>query len=360
MLPSFPTAKSAGCISPCKTKHTHCPARTICTGQCRLKEYDNVKIAFRHVPFTPEQIYVLKRIASEAGHETIWCPDRVLPELSAIEDCEVLMGYFPPDMLKSLPRLKWIQTPSAGVEKLCGDLYANDDVVLTNCSGAFGVAISEYMITGVLMLMRLMPAYLANQRAHIWKCMGNCRSIYGSTVTVVGMGDIGTKFATRMKALGATVRGVRRSASPCPDCFDAVYTSDRICEAVAGADVVAMCVPGTREAQKLVSAECIAAMRPDAILVNCGRGATLDEEALICALQEKCLGGAVLDVAAVEPLPAQSPLWDMENVIITPHISGHDDDPVNYTSIFEIFRDNLTRYLNHEPLRHVVDRSRGY
>ena len=319
-----------------------------------------MKIAFRHVPFTPEQISTLKQLAASAGYETVWCPDHERPELSAIQDCEVLMGYFPPDMLRSLPRLKWIQTPSAGVEKLCGDLYANNDVVLTNCSGAFGVAISEYMITGILMLMRLMPAYLSNQHAHIWKCMGNCRSIYGSTVTVIGMGDIGTKFATRMKALGATVRGVRRSISAKPDCFDAVYTSDRVCEAVAGADVVAMCVPGTREAQKLVSADCIAAMRSDAILVNCGRGSTLDEESLIRALQEKRLGGAVLDVATVEPLPADSPLWDMENVIITPHISGHDDDPVNYSSIFEIFKENLSRYLNHEPLIHVVDRSRGY
>lgn len=174
------------------------------------------------------------------------------------------------------------------------------------------------------------------------------------------MGDIGTKFAARMKALGATVRGVHRSNRPAPDCFDEVYTSDRICEAVAGADVVAMCVPGTKDAQKLVSAECIAAMRPDAILVNCGRGSTLDEEALIRALQEKKLGGAVLDVANVEPLPADSPLWDMENVVITPHISGHDDDPVNCASIFEIFKENLTRYIKHEPLTHVVDRSRGY
>jgi len=319
-----------------------------------------VKIAFRHVPFTPDQIAELNAMAASAGYETVWCPSRVVPELSSIQDCEVLMGYFPPDMLKSLPNLKWVQTPAAGVERLCGDIYPNDDVVLTNCSGAFGVAISEYMLTGTLMLMRLMPAYMKNQGQHIWKCMGTCRSVYGSTITVVGMGDIGTKFAERVKALGATVRGVRRSLGEKPACFDEVYTSDRIVEAVKDADVVAMCLPGTKAAQKLVSAECIAAMRPDTIVVNCGRGATLDEEALIKALQEGKLGGAVMDVATVEPLPADSPLWDMENVIITPHISGHDDDPVNYASIFAIFKENLTRYLNKQPLTHVVDRSRGY
>lgn len=319
-----------------------------------------MKIAFRHVPFNAEQIAELNALAASAGYETVWCPDRVIPELSTIENCEVLMGYFPPDMLKSLPKLKWVQTPAAGVERLCGDIYASDDVVLTNCSGAFGVAISEYMLTGTLMLMRLMPAYMKNQGQHIWKCMGTCRSIYGSKVVVVGMGDIGTKFAQRVKALGAYVRGVRRSAGEKPECFDEVYTSDRIVEAVADADVVAMCLPGTKAAQKLVSAECIANMRPDTIIVNCGRGATLDEEAMIKALQEGKLGGAVLDVFTTEPLPTDSPLWDMENVILTPHISGHDDDPVNIVSIFAIFKENLTRYLNKQPLTHVVNRSRGY
>lgn len=318
------------------------------------------KIAFRHVPFTPDQIEELKSMAAAAGYETVWCPDRVIPELDTIQDCEILMGYFPPDMLKSLPGLKWVQTPAAGVERLCGDLYANDDVVLTNCSGAFGVAISEYMLTGLLMLLRLMPAYMKNQHAHIWKCMGTCRSVYGSTITVVGMGDIGTKFAQRAKALGATVRGVRRSLGEKPECFDEVYSSDRICEAVTDVDAVVMCLPGTKAAQKLVSAEAIACMRPDTIIVNCGRGATLDEEAMIKALQEGKLGGAVMDVATVEPLPADSPLWDMENVIITPHISGHDDDPVNFSSIFAIFKENLTRYFAQQPLTHVVDRSRGY
>lgn len=319
-----------------------------------------MEIAFRHVTFTTEQIAELNQIVASAGYETYWGSDGAQPELSDIGDCEALMVDFPANLFRSMPNLKWVQTPAAGVEKLCGDFYANADVVLTNCSGAFGVVISEYMITGMLMLVSLRPAYLANQHKHTWKMMGTCRSIYGSTITVIGMGDIGTKFAARMKALGATVRGVHHTNRPAPDCFDEVYTSDRICEAVAGVDVVAMCVPGTKDAQKLVFAECIAAMRPDAILLNCGRGSTLDEEALICALQQKKLGGAVLDVANVEPLPADSPLWDMENVVITLHISGYDDDPVNCASIFKIFKDNLTRYIKHEPLTHVVDRSHGY
>lgn len=319
-----------------------------------------MKIIFRHVPFNDQQRQTLTAMVEAAGREALWCPHDELPSPVDLQDCEVLMGYYPPELFRSAPALKWVQTPAAGVDRICGDIYPSDEVVLTNCSGAFGVSIAEYMISGLLMLMRHMPAYSKNQRAHVWESAGVCRSIQGSNITVIGMGDVGTKFAQRAKALGARVRGVRRAAGPLPEGFDEEYTSDRICEAVRGADAVVMCLPGTKSAQKLVSAECIAQMRPDAILVNCGRGTTLDEEALIDALRTGRLGGAVLDVFAVEPLPADSSLWDMDNVVLTPHIAGNDNDPINSCMIYDIFRENLSRYLSGQPLTHVVDRTRGY
>ena len=119
-----------------------------------------MKIAFRHVPFTPAQRAELDEMARAGGYEEL-------------KDCEVMMGYFPPALLPELPALKWLQTPAAGVDKLCGNIFARDDAVLTNCSGAFGVAIAEYMVTGILMLMRLMPEYASNQQHHVWKCMGS-------------------------------------------------------------------------------------------------------------------------------------------------------------------------------------------
>lgn len=147
-------------------------------------------------------------MARAGGYETLWCADGATPQAEELKDCEVLMGYFPPALLPELPALKWLQTPAAGVDKLCGNIFARDDAVLTNCSGAFGVAIAEYMVTGILMLMRLMPEYASNQQHHVWKCMGSCRSIYGSTITVVGMGDIGSRFAHVAKAM----------APPCAAC----------------------------------------------------------------------------------------------------------------------------------------------
>ena len=318
-----------------------------------------MKIAFRHVPFSQQQADSLDALARGAGYETIWYAAGVTPTAEELSGCEVLMGYFPPDLIGQLPALKWVQTPAAGVEKLCGNIYKSPDVVLTNCSGAFGVAISEYMLTGLLMVMRNMPAYMDNQKKHIWKGMGLCRSIYGSRITVVGMGDIGAKFAARAKALGAYVRGVRRSPRGVPENFDEVFASAQLAEAVRDVDAVVMCLPGTRETTGMISEEVIAAMNPRTIVVNCGRGYTVDQGALTRALQEKRIAAAVLDVAEVEPLPADSPLWDMDNVVLTPHISGHDDDPINAESIYEIFKENLTRYLAGEPLNHTVDRSRG-
>ena len=319
-----------------------------------------MRIAFRHVPFSAEQRSCLDQIAAGAGYETRWFENGEAPTVDALRDCEILMGYFPPDLLRSLPALRWVQTPAAGVERLCGDIYARDDVVLTNGSGAFGIAIAEYMLTGLLMLMRNMPAYMANQRRHVWKGAGECRSICGSRITVVGMGDIGRKFAARAKALGASVRGVRRNPDGVPADFDEVFGASQLGEAVRGVDAVVLALPGTRETKALICKEIFDAMSPGTILVNCGRGSTLDQDALIAALREGRLAGAVLDVFAVEPLPEDSPLWDMDNVIVTPHISGHDDDPINAKAIFEIFRDNLLRYTSGRELTHVVDRARGY
>lgn len=319
-----------------------------------------MKIAFRHVPFTDAQKAELTAIAAAAGHETKWLGAQT-PEVADLIDCEALLGYFPPNLFRELPALRWVQTPCAGVERYCGDLYASPDVVLSNCSGAFGIAIAEYMLTGILMLMRLMPAYAENQQAHMWRCAGSCRSIYGSTITVVGMGDIGTRFAERVKALGAHVRGVRRNAAaPAPACYDEVYATAQLCDAVRGADAVALCLPGTPQTSGLIDAEVFAAMGPQTILANCGRGYTVDQAALTAALREGRIAGAVLDVFAAEPLPADDPLWDMLNVIVTPHISGHDDDPINAASIYAIFRENLTRFIAGQPLLHVVDRSLGY
>lgn len=319
-----------------------------------------MKIAFRSTPFTAPQKEVLSALCTSGGYDYKWYEQDEEVLLSDLQDAEVLMGYFPIPLLKELPNLKWQQVPSAGVDSLCGDIYPNDSVILTNSSGAFGIAISEYMLTGVLMLMRNMPAYRKNQRAHIWREEGVSRTICKSVITVVGMGDIGTEFAKRAKALGAHIRGVKRTPGEPNGIYDEVYTTKDFKIAVQNADAVVMSLPATKETRRILSEEILSAMDEKTIIVNCGRGITIDEDALIKALTEKKIAGAVLDVCETEPLHKDSPLWALDNVVITPHISGRDTTPVNAEKIFEIFKENLTRYIEKKPLMNVVDRKIGY
>lgn len=319
-----------------------------------------MKIAFRGTPFTAEQKEILNALCVSGGYEYKWYEKDEEVLFKDLQDAEALMGYFPIPLLKKLSNLKWQQVPSAGVDSLCGDIYPNDSVILTNSSGAFGIAIAEYMLTGVLMLMRNMPTYAKNQRALIWQEEGVSRTIYKSVITVVGMGDIGTEFAKRAKAMGAYIRGVKRTPCPPNEIYDEVYTTKDLKIAVQNADAVVMSLPATKETRRILSEEILSAMDEKTIIVNCGRGITIDEDALIKALTEKKIAGAVLDVCETEPLHKDSPLWALDNVVITPHISGRDTTPVNAEKIFEIFKENLTRYIEKKPLMNVVDRKIGY
>lgn len=318
-----------------------------------------MRISMANVSFTPEQIEAFKRLAVQYGSELVSFEAGTRLTKGQLEEFDALLGYYPPELLPDLPRLRWMQVPSAGVDHLKG---AFDPVrtILTNSSGAFGIVIGEYLTAGLLMLFKKIPAYLKNQREHLWRSEGTAQSVYGSLITVVGLGDIGGSFAERMRMMGARVRGVKRGASEKPEYLEALYTADRLAEAVEGADAVALCLPATQKTTGLLSEEIIRHMKPGAVLLNAGRGATVDEASLIRALQEGRLGGAVLDVTTVEPLPADSPLWDMENVILTPHISGSNTDPVCVNATFEIFQDNLERFLTGKPLCNLVDISMGY
>lgn len=320
------------------------------------------QLGLRAVPFDEGQIAAIKDKAAQHGYELLQLdPKGSYPE-DALKDCELLMGYFPKEMVKKAVNLKWLQSASAGVDKLCDlAMYPNDSVILTNSSGAFGIAIAEYLLTGLLMLMRRMPVYLEQQKRHEWKqAPGGIGSVYGSTVTVIGLGDLGSNFAKRMKALGATVRAVKRTVCEKPEYVDELYTNDKLLEAVKDADVVTMCLPGTPQTEGMVSAEVMAAMKQGAYLLNAGRGKTLNQDALVQNLKSGHLGGAVIDVAVVEPIPADDPIWDLPNIVITPHISGNDNDSLNANLMFDIYMENLDRYFAGEKLRNVIDLKRGY
>jgi phosphoglycerate dehydrogenase-like enzyme len=317
------------------------------------------QLALMGTSFTEAQLAEITETARNAGYQVLALETTTSYPEDILEGCEILVGYFPKKLLRQARSLRWLQLPSAGADRYVGDYYPHGDFVLTNASGVFGSAIAEQLLMGTLMLLRRMPEYSRQQQAHLWNRVGNLRFLKGSTVTILGTGNLGGTFARYCRSLGATVRGVSRSGRE-KDGFDQVYPISERLSAVEGAQVVAACLPLTGETQGLLDGDFFAHMPEGSVFLNVGRGKTVCEAALIQALESGHLAGAMLDVAETEPLPPESPLWDMAEVILTPHVSGSDLDPQNADLIYQIFLDNLHCYLEGKPLQNVVDRNLGY
>lgn len=299
--------------------------------------------------------------AARCGFAVDYYPDGHVPaELAG--QYEVLYGMPDRAALRTFTGLKWFCGNFAGVDAYLDDaLYPSPDVILTNSSGAYGVTIAEHLIMVTLMLLRHASAYVLEAAAHRWGPVLPMRSIMGSTITVVGTGDIGTAFAQRAKALGAAhIRGVHRTNKVLPRCFDESYAVEDLDFALAGADIVVLCVPGTKETEHLITRERLGLLKKTSVLINVGRGSVLDQDALMEVLNSGKIAGAALDVTNPEPLPPEHPLWNTKNLIITPHVSGNMSLDITCDIDVNMFCDNLTRYCRQQPLKHVVERSVGY
>jgi phosphoglycerate dehydrogenase-like enzyme len=270
-----------------------------------------------------------------------------------IADAEILYAWrFPPELLAKAARLRWIQAMGAGVDRfLVPELPP--EVVITRAP-VFGTWMVEYVFGWCVQVTQKMATYREAQRRHQWITTVPDR-LRDRTLVLVGVGEIGRALARAAKTFGMRVIGVTRSGRRQPGLDRAYRTAERV-RALAEADFAVLCLPLTAETRGLIGARELAALRPHAWLVNIARGPIVDEAALMAALESRRLGGAILDVFDVEPLPASHPLWDLPNAVITPHISG----PSTPADIAPIFNDNLRRYLRGQRLRHVVARRRGY
>lgn len=278
-----------------------------------------------------------------------------------LDSCEILFGMVNRELIYNAKNLKWIHASFAGVDKYIDIPNINNgDIILTNSSGAYGITISEHMITVLLMLYRRMTDYYELQKSCKWDMLGDIKSIMNSTITIIGMGDIGQNFAKRVKAMGATVRGVRRNSSLTLNFVDEMYSKDNILEAIKEADVVALCLPETEETKQIIGQKEIDSMKKEAVVINVGRGSAIDQNALIMALNNDKIGGAALDVVIPEPLPKDHQLWSTKNLIITPHISGNMALPLTCDIVIDLFCKNLKRYARNEKLENIIDCKKGY
>jgi len=287
----------------------------------------------------------------------------------AFERADVVFGFWGPElhtaftgmgsMREIAPRLRWIQLTSAGADRLLGSGFIEEGVTVTTVSGLHATPIGEYVLSVMLMFAKGAPAAMRAQRERRWlRYMP--RELHGKTVGVVGMGHIGGEVARLSKAFGCGVVATRRSAAGTSsgEYCDELLPASELRHLLEASDYVVVCVPLTAETRGLIGEEELRAMKPSAVIINIARGPVIVEEALVRALREGWIGGAGLDVFEREPLPEESPLWEMENVVITPHISGGTE--IYNERAVGIFTENLRRHLAGEPLQNVVDPARGY
>lgn len=326
------------------------------------------------MPFTERQLAPLRAVAPGLR---VTCEDAGGADYSR---ADVLYAGAPPRDLSRAPRLKWVQVHMAGVNTLLDHpLYTDSAIALTTTSGVHAATIAEYAITVLLALAHRVPRMVEWQARGTWPPDEDRWSLFvptevrGSTLGIIGYGSIGRELARIAKtAFGMTILAGKRDPSSREDSGyappgtgdpegalpDAWFSPAKLPELLAQSDTVVMCAPLTPETRGMIGAAELRVMKPSAYFINVGRGATVDEAALARALAEKRLAGAAIDVFAEEPPPARHPLYGLDNVIVSPHVSGflpsYDDRCV------ELFAENLRRYRAGTPLLNLVDRARGY
>jgi len=294
-------------------------------------------------------------------------------------DVQIIIGSYPPPDLEATPRLRWLVTAGAGVDYLVPTDPWGHGLTVTNGSGLHAVHIAEYVLGAALFARQRVVARLVDHVAHRWASDTDRMSVAGqrlrgTTAAIIGYGSIGREVARLLHAFGVRILALKANPHERIDTgWREVGTGDiegllparfagpnELLHVVAQADLVVLTLPGTLRTAGLVDAQVLAAMRPDAWLVNVGRGSLVDESALAAALRAGRIGGAVLDVTVAEPLPPESPLWDLPDCLVTAHISGTGDVDELWHQSALLFAENLRRDLVGETLLNITSGATGY
>ena len=301
------------------------------------------------LPLHPGEAEEFEAIAPEAAHIYARRSSVTREQLAA---ATVLLGWPKGEDLRQAVRLKWFQTMWAGTEEYDG--FLPQGALFTSSSGSNSRSVAEHMLTGLMAVCRHLPSYLDSQRSHIWKDEGPMKTILGGTVLVAGAGNVGSAFGRLCQGLGARTIGLKRTVSGPIEGFDEVRSMDELDTLLPQADVVALALPHSSQTAGLINAERIARMKDDAILISAGRGSVLDQDALARAMTAGKLWGAALDVTDPEPLPANHSLWDVPNLLLTPHVAGGMRLEITRRRCVEMAQENLRRYLAGEKLHNLV------
>ena len=285
--------------------------------------------------------------------------------MEEIADADICISWsLRGEQIKAAKKLRWIHSTAAAVHQLMTPELRASNIVVTNARDVHGPVVAEHVIALAFALARRLPqAVKYQQEKHwaqhdLWNTEPPPRELNGATMTIVGMGGIGRPLAKLAKSLAMRVVGVREHPESGTDITDTMYGFPELDRALGEADFVVLAVPVTPKTHHLINAGRLARLKPAAYLINVGRGVLIDEDALVQALRARSFAGAALDVTTEEPLPPDSPLWQMENVFITPHIAGLTERM--WERHYVHYTENLRRYLAGEPLLWIVDKQRGY
>jgi D-2-hydroxyacid dehydrogenase (NADP+) len=293
----------------------------------------------------------------------VHCPDRGERLAGELVDTDIYMGWISRDLYVGAPKLKWIQSPSSGVNYYLDipEILAGE-VLLTSASGTHGAAVAESAIGMILAVTRGIAPAAVDQANKVWNpgaIRPTLRELTGSTVGIIGLGAIGRAFAQRIKAFDTRVIAVDLNPNATSPHVDRVQGLDKMDDLLAESDYVVVLVPYTAQTDNMIGAAQLAKMKPSALLVPMSRGGIVDQEALVAALKSGQIAGAALDVFRPEPLPIESELWTLPNVLIAPHIAGGTQHEGKY--ILDIFTENLGRFLRNDfPLRNHVNKQAGF
>ena len=308
---------------------------------------------------------LVQKLAADVPEATVSCPATREEAEALLPEADVVLGFVVrPANLARARRLRWIHSTSAGVTGVLFPELVASDVVVTNARGLHADAMAEHALAMMLAFVRKLHHARDQQRAHewaqerTWDEAPGIGALAGATLGLVGLGAIGSAITVRARSLGMRVVAVRRRPALDPAPADEQWSVSQLREVLPRVDWLVLAAPQTRETEGLIGREELRRMKASARLVNLGRGALVDEPALIEALSSGRLAGAALDVFAEEPLPPASPLWDLPEVILTPHTSGLG--PRLWERAMEQFTANLRRFVAGRPLENVVDKRAGY
>lgn len=309
------------------------------------------------IPVKPNHKERLESIAPDCAFTYSTMPDAT-EELIARSD--VILGCVNADRIHASERLALLQLNSAGADPYVKPGILAEKTVLTNATGAYSKTVAEHGFACMMMLQKNLHLYRDAQLRSEWIDVPTVTSPADSVIAVIGLGDIGNHFAKMAKSLGAYVIGVKRRPSACPEYVDELYTTDELDKVLPRADVIFSVLPGTASTNHIYTAERFKAMKDTAIFINCGRGSAVEANVLYEALKNHEIASAAVDVFETEPLPADSPLWGLDNLLVTPHTAGFYHLKDTLELIVDIAAENLSVYMNGGEYRNVVDFETGY